>query len=220
MSGANSPSGVVAGHLSGLMGAASAPVPGMIAPPGRLDPPVGARTALGPHHHPGRRHFGALLDVPRRAGRRRVELAGRGMAEVIRTRGLPSSLYADRGSHYWLTPEAGGKVDRTRPAQPGLAMRPLGVEMIPACSPEARGRCERMFATDQERPPKELAARGIDTMQHASRYLAEQPPARRSTRSSRPPRPRPAVPSCRASARNWPTCGANTTNERSPETTA
>ena len=97
----------------------------------------------------------------------------RGMAEVIRTRGLPSSLYTDRGSHYWLTPEAGGKVDRTRPTQFGRAMRQLGVEMIPAYSPEARGRCERMFATHQERLPKELAARGIDTMQHANRYLAE-----------------------------------------------
>ena len=97
----------------------------------------------------------------------------RGMTEVIRTRGLPSSLYTDRGSHYWLTPEAGGKVDRTRPTQFGRAMRQLGVEMIPAYSPQARGRCERMFATHQERLPKELAARGIDTMQHANRYLAE-----------------------------------------------
>ena len=52
-------------------------------------------------------------------------------------------------------------------------MRQLGVEMIPAYSPEARGRCERMFATHQERLPKELAARGIDTMQHANRYLTE-----------------------------------------------
>ena len=97
----------------------------------------------------------------------------RGMAEVIETRGLPSSLYTDRGSHYWLTPEAGGKVDRERPTQFGRAMRQLGVEMIPAYSPEARGRCERMFATHQERLPKELAALGIDTIPSANRYLAE-----------------------------------------------
>ena len=51
----------------------------------------------------------------------------RGMAEVIETRGVPSSLYTDRGSHYWLTPEAGGKVDRERPTQFGRAMRQLGV---------------------------------------------------------------------------------------------
>ena len=96
-----------------------------------------------------------------------------GMAEVIERRGLPSSLYTDRGSHYWTTPEAGGKVDRDNPTQFGRAMRQLGVEMIPAYSPEARGRCERMFNTHQERLPKELAAHGIDTMPEANRYLAE-----------------------------------------------
>ena len=95
-----------------------------------------------------------------------------GMSEVIERRGLPSSLYTDRGSHYWLTPEAGGKVDRANPTQFGRAMRQLGVEMIPAYSPEARGRCERMFATHQERLPKELAAGGITTMAEANRYLA------------------------------------------------
>ena len=96
-----------------------------------------------------------------------------GMAEVIEGWGLPSSLYTDRGSHYWHTPEAGGKVDRDRPTQFARAMRQLGVEMIPAYSPEARGRCERMFATHQERLPKELAAHGITTMAEANRYLAE-----------------------------------------------
>ena len=96
-----------------------------------------------------------------------------GLREVIERRGLPSSLYTDRGSHYWHTPEAGGKVDRDHPTQFGRAMRQLGVEMIPAYSPEARGRCERMFATHQDRLPKELAAHGIDTMAEANRYLAE-----------------------------------------------
>ena len=96
-----------------------------------------------------------------------------GLTEVIERWGLPSSLYTDRGSHYWTTPEAGGKVDREHPTQFGRAMRQLGVEMIPAYSPEARGRCERMFATHQERLPKELAAHGIDTMPEANRYLAE-----------------------------------------------
>ena len=95
------------------------------------------------------------------------------MAEVIERRGLPCSLYTDRGSHYWHTPKAGGKVDRGVPTQFGRAMRQLGVEMIPAYSPEARGRCERMFHTHQERLPKELAAHGITTMPEANHYLAE-----------------------------------------------
>ena len=95
------------------------------------------------------------------------------MTEVIAGWGLPSSLYTDRASHYWTTPEAGGKVDREHRTQFGRAMRQLGVEMIPAYSAEARGRSERMFATHQERLPKELAAAGIDTMPEANRYLAE-----------------------------------------------
>ena len=97
----------------------------------------------------------ALRPRPSAYDIRDAKLAGFGV------RGLPSSLYTDRGSHYRHTPEAGGKVDRERPTQFGRAMRQLGVEMIPACSPEARGRCERMFATHQERLPKELAAHGI-----------------------------------------------------------
>ena len=51
------------------------------------------------------------------------------------------ALYSDRGSHFfWLTPKAGGKVDRHRLTQVGRAMRELGIQMIPAYSPQARGR--------------------------------------------------------------------------------
>ena len=66
-----------------------------------------------------------------------------GMVEIIEGWGLPLSLYTDRGSHYWFTPDAGGKADRAHPTQFGRAMRQLGVEMIPAYSPEARGRSVR-----------------------------------------------------------------------------
>ncbi len=97
----------------------------------------------------------------------------RGMREVIVVHGLPSSFYSDRGSHYWYTPEAGGKVDKHNLTQFGRAMKHLGIEMIPAYSPEARGRCERMFATHQERLPRELAAAGITDMEAANRYLQE-----------------------------------------------
>lgn len=96
-----------------------------------------------------------------------------GARDVIETCGLFSSLYTDRGSHYWYTPEAGGKVDKVRVTQFGRAMRQLGIEMIPAYSPQARGRCERMFGTHQERLPKELNLAGITTMEAANRYLRE-----------------------------------------------
>ena len=97
----------------------------------------------------------------------------RGAREVIETHGLFSSLYTDRGSHYWLTPEAGGKVDKTQLTQFGRAMDRLGIEMIAAYSPEARGRSERTFGTHQERLPRELAAAGITDMAAANRYLEE-----------------------------------------------
>lgn len=92
---------------------------------------------------------------------------------TIEAHGLFSSLYTDRGSHYWRTPEAGGKVDRAHPTQFGRALRQLGIEMIPAYSPEARGRSERAFGTHQGRLPQELALAGITTMAAANAYLRE-----------------------------------------------
>lgn len=92
---------------------------------------------------------------------------------TIEAYGLFSSLYTDRGSHYWTTPEAGGKVDRAHPTQFGRALRQLGIEMIPAYSPEARGRSERAFGTHQGRLPQELALAGITTMAAANAYLRE-----------------------------------------------
>ncbi len=94
-----------------------------------------------------------------------------GVKETIEKKGLFCSFYTDRGSHYWLTPEADGPVDKHQLTQFGRAMRHLGIEMIPAYSPEARGRSERMFRTHQERLPKELALQGITTMDAANAYL-------------------------------------------------
>lgn len=97
----------------------------------------------------------------------------RGIREVIEGHGLFCSLYTDRGSHYWHTAEAGGKVDKTNLTQFGRAMHQLGIEMIPAYSPEARGRSERQFSTHQDRLVKELALAGITEMEEANRYLEE-----------------------------------------------
>jgi transposase len=97
----------------------------------------------------------------------------RGVKEVVHKQGLFRSLYTDRGSLYWYTPNVGGKVSKTQLTQFGQAMSRLGIEMIPAYSPEARGRRERAFRTHQDRIPKELAAHGINTMDEANRYLSE-----------------------------------------------
>jgi transposase len=96
-----------------------------------------------------------------------------GLIEVISAKGLFCALYADRASHYWHTPEAGGKVDRDNPTQVGRALNQLGIELIPAYSPQARGRSERMFGTLQKRLPQELRLAGITTMDEANRFLRE-----------------------------------------------
>ena len=83
------------------------------------------------------------------------------------------SLYADRASHYWHTPEAGGGVDKDNPTQVGRALAQLGIELIAAYSPQARGRSERMFGTLQKRLPQELRLAGIATMAEANRFLEE-----------------------------------------------
>lgn len=97
----------------------------------------------------------------------------RGVSETIKQHGLFSSFYSDRGSHYWHTPEAGGKVDKNALTQFGRAMQQLGIQMIAAYSPQARGRSERMFKTLQDRLPKELALHGIEDMETANRFLTE-----------------------------------------------
>lgn len=97
-----------------------------------------------------------------------------GLIETIAAKGLFCSFYTDRGSHYFLTPEAGGKVDRTQPTQVGRALAQLGIEHIAAYSPEARGRSERMFRTLQDRLPKDLAMEGIPAdVAVANRFLRE-----------------------------------------------
>ena len=97
----------------------------------------------------------------------------RGVHDVIASRGLFSSFYSDRGSHYWHTPEAGGKVDKNNLTQFGHAMKRLGIEMIAAYSPETRGRSERAFGTHQGRLPQEPVLAGITGMETANRYLQE-----------------------------------------------
>jgi transposase len=97
----------------------------------------------------------------------------RGLAEVFGSHGLPLSLYTDRGSHYFFTPAAGEKVAKQHRTQVGRALAQLGIDHIAAYSPQARGRCERVFRTLQDRLPKELALAGIDDVESANRFIAE-----------------------------------------------
>jgi transposase len=94
-----------------------------------------------------------------------------GVRETIEGKGLFSSFYSDRGSHYWFTPKSGAQVDTQVLTQFGRAMSHLGIEMIPSYCPQGRGRSERFFGTLQGRLPQELALAGITDMAEANAWL-------------------------------------------------
>jgi len=96
----------------------------------------------------------------------------RGLRETIERHGLFSSLYTDRGSHYFFTPEADGKVDKINLTQVGRALEQLSIEHIPSYSPQGRGRMERLFGTLQGRLPQDLRVAGITTLEAANLWLA------------------------------------------------
>lgn len=95
------------------------------------------------------------------------------LATVVRTHGIPQTLYSDRASWATFTAKAGQPVDRTRRTQVGRALDRLGVEHILAYSPQARGRSERVNRTLQDRLVKELTSAKIRTVERANRYLTE-----------------------------------------------
>jgi transposase len=96
------------------------------------------------------------------------------LQEVVERKGIFCALYSDRASHFFVTPTAGEKVDPHRLTQVGRALKELGVKMIPAYSPQARGRSERNFRTWQGRLPQELRLRGITTVEQANQFLRDE----------------------------------------------
>src|SRR5438034_4680781 len=109
-----------------------------------------------------------------------------GLRSVIEQQGVFCALYSDRASHFFLTPKAGEPVDHHRLTQVGRALRELGIQMIPAYSPQARGRSERGFSTLQGRLPPELRARQIRTLEEANRFLRAQYVQQFNQRFSKP----------------------------------
>lgn len=109
------------------------------------------------------------------------------LAHVIRTEGLPMALYTDRAGWAFVTPKARGPVDKTRLTQVGRALRQLGIEHIPAYSPQARGRSERMNRTLQGRLVNELRVADIRTVEAANRYLRDRYVPQHNATFRRPP---------------------------------
>ncbi len=110
-----------------------------------------------------------------------------GLLEVVAAQGLPCSLYTDRGSHYFHTPAAGGKVDKTKLTQVGRALSQLGIEHIAAYSPQARGRSERAFSTLQDRLVKELVLAGINSVPAANQFIRSRYLPDHNARFAQPP---------------------------------
>jgi len=94
--------------------------------------------------------------------------------QVVEMQGVFCALYSDRASHFFVTPQTGGKVDPNRLTQLGRALQELGIQMIPAYSPQARGRMERNYRTWQGRFPQELRIRKMRTVEAANRFLREE----------------------------------------------
>src|SRR5882672_2026141 len=94
----------------------------------------------------------------------------------VRKHGLPASLYVDRDSIYRcegvasIAEQLAGKQPQT---QFGRAMEALGVELILANSPQAKGRVERMNGVLQDRLVKAMRLAGISDMESANRFLEE-----------------------------------------------
>jgi transposase len=96
-----------------------------------------------------------------------------GLYQVVLKRGLFCSLYSDRAGHFFYTPKGKTKVALDNLTQIGRALYELGIEPIPAYSPQARGRSERFNRTWQDRLPKELKLHRIKTIPDANRYILE-----------------------------------------------
>ena len=90
---------------------------------------------------------------------------------VMERKGRFCALYSDRASHFFETPAAGGPVSHERLTQVGRALKDLNIRMMPAHSPQARGRSERRFGTWQGWLPQELRRAGIRSVEEANRFL-------------------------------------------------
>ena len=111
----------------------------------------------------------------------------RALRTVVATQGVFCALYTDRASHFIHTPPAGQPRHQT---QVERALQQLGIELICAHSPQARGRKERLYRTVQGRWPQELRLRGVTTVAAANAWLQAEGIAAFNRRFAVPPRRR------------------------------
>src|SRR5262245_21351038 len=100
-------------------------------------------------------------------------------SEVFNKHGLPQSVYADRHSIFWTDrePTLEEQLKNQRPTtEVGRGLQELGVTLIPAGSPQAKGRIERLWGTFQDRLVSELRRAGAKTQAQAQVVLEGHPP--------------------------------------------
>jgi len=107
----------------------------------------------------------------------------------IQKHGLPMSVYLDRHTTYKSTakPSIEEELNNTMPlSEFERALKELGVDVIHANSPQAKGRVERLFGTLQDRLVKEMRLRGIQTIEEGNRFLKQYLPVYNKRFSVRP----------------------------------
>ena len=94
--------------------------------------------------------------------------------QYVERKGRMVDVYTDRAAMFAVTPRAGNAQQRQeadRLTQIGRGLRELGIGWIPAYSPQAKGRVERSFGTDQDRLVKQLRLAKVKSLQDANKFL-------------------------------------------------
>jgi hypothetical protein len=98
--------------------------------------------------------------------------------QYVEGNGRMVDLYTDRAGIFMVAPRAGESAQQRQEAdrltQFGRGLREVGIGWIPAYSPQAKGRVERSFGTDQDRLVKHLRLAKVKTMQDANKFLEEE----------------------------------------------
>jgi hypothetical protein len=98
--------------------------------------------------------------------------------QYVERQGRMVDVYTDRAAMFMVTPRgkesAPQRQEADRLTQIGRGLRELGIGWIPAYSPQAKGRVERSFGTDQDRLVKQLRLAKVKTMQDANQFLEKE----------------------------------------------
>ena len=96
------------------------------------------------------------------------------MKEIVKRKGIPLGFYVDGASHFFTTRHGGTHVrikEEQEETQIERAIKELGSNLIPAGSPQAKGRIERLFGTFQDRLVNEMNLREISNLEDANNFL-------------------------------------------------